>query len=147
MASQPLRTPAPSNFPSQRTNKREAGVLEFAKQIATVVWDFSIDGGAVGTYSFATALPPGAVVTEVYTDELTAVTGATLVKLQAGSTDLTVNYDFTGSTGVNKQTLASSATALKPSATAASELKMVITTNAATAGRVRFAVEFYVSKP
>jgi hypothetical protein len=82
----------------------------------------------------------------VYSDELTAVTGATLIKLQAGSTDLTTNHDFTTSSGVNAQTLASSATAIKPSATATSELKMVITTNAATAGKIRWAVEYYVSK-
>jgi hypothetical protein len=145
MARQFLRTEA-GKLCSFRVNKREAAVLEFAKQVATVVWDFSVDGGAAGTFSFATALPANAVVTDVYSDEQTATTAATLIKLRAGTTDLTADYDFTLSTGTNKQTLASSATAIKPSATVASELNMVITTTAATAGKIRWAVEYYISK-
>lgn len=139
----PLRTLA-GPLCEGRSNKREAAILEnFSKQTATVLWDFSRDGGAVSDISFGTQLPANAVVTNIYTDEQTAVTAATSVTLKAGSTALTDAIDFTGSSGVNSQALASSATAIK--VTAASELKITIATTAATAGKVRFAVEFYVS--
>lgn len=143
----PTRTPA-GRLNQNRSNAREAAIRDaFAKQVATVVWDFSVDGGAVGTYSFNQKLPPGAVVTDVYTDEQTAVTGATSMTLSAGGTALTGAIDFTASSGQNRQALATGATALvKPSATAFSELTMAIATTAATAGRVRFCVEFFVSK-
>lgn len=131
----------------ERANAREAAVNDrFAKQVATVVWDFSVDGGAVGTFLFNSALPAGAVVTNVYTEEQVAVLGATSMTLSAGSTALTGATDFTASTGVNSQALAGGATAIKPSSTAVSELKMAIATTPATAGRVRWCVEFYVSR-
>lgn len=143
MSAAPMRTQA-GLLTGYRTGKREAAVLEFAKQTQTVLWDFSTDGGAVGTYSFSAALPANAVVTAVFADEQTAVTGATDIKVQAASTDLTASVDFTASSGPRSMALASSATAIKLSA--ASELKMVISTAAATAGKLRFAVDFYISK-
>lgn len=142
----PKRTPA-GRLNQNQSNAREAAVMDlFSKQVATVVWDFSEDGGAVGTYSFGAKLPPGAVITAVYSDEQTAVTGADDMVLSAGATALTGSIDFTADAGVNVRALAGAATALKPSATAYSELSMAIATNAATAGRVRWCVEYYVSK-
>lgn len=138
----PLRTLAGS-LAEGRTNKREAAVLEFAMQCQTALWDFSQDGGAVGDISFGVSLPANAVVTRIYTDEQTAVTAATSVTLKAGSTSLTGAIDFTASSGVNSRALASG-TAIKLSSS--SELKITIATTAATAGKVRFQVEFYVSK-
>lgn len=144
----PKRTPA-GRLNQNQANAREAAVMDsFSKQVATVVWDFSIDGGAVGTYSFNAKLPPGAVVTNVYSDEQTAWAGTALgtAQLMAGSTNLTDAVDFGLDSGVNERALASSATAIKPSATAYSELKMAIATQAATAGRIRWCVEYYVSR-
>lgn len=142
----PKRTPA-GRLNQNQANPREAACQDlFCKQVATVVWDFSVDGGAVGTFLFNQKLPPGAVVTNVYTDEQTAVTAATSMTLSAGATALTGATDFTGSSGVNSQALAGGATAIKPSATAYSELSMAIATTPATTGRVRWCVEFYVSK-
>jgi hypothetical protein len=128
----------------KRTNRREAAVLTFAKQCQTCLWDFASDGGAVGDISFGVKLPANAVVTDVYSDEQTAVTAATSITLKAGSTSLTGAIDFTASSGVGAQALASSATAIKLSAE--SELKITIATTAATAGKVRFAVEYYISE-
>ena len=125
-----------------RTNKREAAVLQFAKQLSAVTYDFSVDGGAVGTYLFGQSLPAGAIVTNVWTDEVTAFTGATSITLKAGSTALTGALNLTASTGVNSQALASSATAIKVSS--ASELQIAIATNAATAGHVHFYVEWMI---
>lgn len=140
----PLRTLA-GPLAEGRCNKREAAVLaKFAKQMASVLWDFSADGGAVGTISFGTQLPANAVITNLYTDEQTAVTGATDITLKAGSTALSGSIDFTGDSGVNSRALAGSATAIKLSS--ASELNIAIATSAATAGKVRFAVEFYISE-
>ena len=132
-----------------KCNKREAAVLKFSKQLAVVEYNFTYDGGAIGTYSLGVQLPAGAVVTDVYSDELTTLTsgGSATLQLQAGSTNLTGAVAFdTGFTGVEKQALASSATSIKPSASTKSELKLAIATAALTAGKVRFAVEFYVSE-
>ena len=139
----PLRTEA-GLLSYGRTNKREAAVLQFAKQVQAVTWDFSKDGGAVGDVSFGVKLPAGAIVTSVLSDEETAVTGATSITLKAGSTSLTGAVDFTGDAGIQSRALAGSAAGIKLSA--ASELKITIATNAATAGKVTFYVEF-VEKP
>ena len=138
----PTRTKA-GKLASNRVNRREAAVLGFAKQVQTCLWDFAVDGGAVGDISFGVKLPANAVVTGLFTDEQTAVTGADSITIKAGSTSLSGALDLTASSGVGSRALASSATAIKLSAE--SELKITIATNAATAGKVRFAVEYYIS--
>lgn len=125
-----------------RTNKREAAVLQFAKQLSACTYDYSKDGGAVGTYLFGQSLPAGAIVTNVWSDEETAVTGATSVTLKAGSTALTGALDFTGDAGIQSRALAGSAAGIK--VTSASELQIAIATNAATAGKVTFYVEWMI---
>lgn len=122
-------------------NRREEAVLDAGGvRLESAVWDFSLDGGAVGTILFGRNLPAGAVVTEVYTDELTAVTGATSITLKAGSTALTGATDLTADAGIHKRALAGAADGIKLSAT--SELQIAIATLAATAGRVRFYVKY-----
>lgn len=127
-----------------KTNKREAAVLEFSKQVMAATWDFSLDGGAVGTILFGVKLPANAIVTDCWTEELTAVTGADSVTLKAGSTALSGAVDFTGDAGIQKRTLAGSAAGIKVSS--ASELQIAIATNAATAGKIRFFVEYMISR-
>lgn len=139
----PLRTVA-GPLAEGRVNKREAAVLNFAKQCQAVTWDFSKDGGAIGDVSFGASLPAGAIVTGVLSDEETAVTGATSITLKAGSTSLTGAIDFTGDAGIQSRALAGSAAGIKLSA--ASELKITIATAVATAGKVTFYVEF-LKKP
>lgn len=139
----PLRTEA-GLLAEGRTNKREAAVLQFAKQLSACTWDFSVDGGAVGTISFGQSLPANAIVTNVWTDEETAVTGATSVTLNAGATALTGAVNFTADAGIQSRTLAGSAAGIK--VTASSELNIAIATNAATAGKVTFYVE-WMKKP
>lgn len=142
----PSRT-LPNKYP-QKMNKREAGVLgKFAKQIASFMYDRSVDGGTTGLYASGILLPANAVVTNVYADEQTAFTsgGSATVQLKAGSTDLTGDLAFdTGFAGQTSLALASSATAIKVSA--ASELKVSVEGAALTAGKCRFAVEFYISE-
>lgn len=127
-----------------KVGSREAAVLEFSKQVMSATWDFSLDGGAIGTYLFGVQLPANAIVTDCWTEELTAVTGATAVTLKAGSTSLTAALDMTADAGIQKRTLAGSAAGIKVSS--ASELQIAIATAAATAGKVRFYVEYMISK-
>lgn len=145
----PLRTEA-GLLTHGRTNKREAAVLQFAKQVQAVTWDFSKDGGAVGDIGFGVKLPAGAIVTGVWADEETAVTGATDMKLYAGpsasGTQLSAAVDFTAVAGQRAITLATTLPALPAKLTAAAELTLKITTAAATAGKVTFFVEF-LEKP
>lgn len=141
----PLRTEA-GLLTHGRTNKREAAVLQFAKQVQAVTWDFSKDGGATGDYGFGVKLPAGAIVTGVWADEETAVTGATDMKLYAGGTPLSAAVDFTAVAGQRAITLATTLPALPAKLTAAAELTLKISTAAATAGKVTFYVEF-LEKP
>ena len=139
----PART-APNKYP-RKMNKREAGVLgKFAQQMASFLYDYSADGGAVGTYNSGISLPANAVVTKVYTDEQSAVAGATSITLKAGSTALTGAMDLTASSGLQSPALAGAAAGIKLAS--ASELNIAIASAAATAGKVRFAVEFYISE-
>lgn len=139
----PMRTLA-KPLAEGRTNAREASVLEFAQQCQTCLWDFSSDGGAVGSITFGVSLPANAVITRVFSDEQTAVTGATSITLKAGSTSLTGAIDFTGDSGIQSRALAGSAAGIKLSS--ASELQIAIASVAATAGKIRFMVEYYISK-
>lgn len=136
----PKRTLAGS-LAEKRTNKREAAVLQFAKQISACTWDFAVDGGAVGTISFGQSLPAGAIVTNIWTDEVTTVTGATDITLKAGSTALSGSIDFTGDSGVKARSMAV-ADAVK--LTSASEINIEIATAAATAGKVTFYMEWMI---
>jgi hypothetical protein len=139
----PLRTEA-GLLVYGRTNKREAAVLEFAKQLSACTWDFSKDGGLVSTISFGQSLPADAIVTNVWTDEETPVTGATSITLNAGATALTGAINFTLDAGIQPRTLVGSAAGIKVSAS--SELNIAIATAAATAGKVTFYVE-WMKKP
>lgn len=127
-----------------RASARDEAVLnEGGLRCESVLYDFSEDAGAVGTISFGRYLPAGAVVVRVFSDEQTAFTsaGSATCQLKAGSTNLTDALAFdTGFAGVESQALASSATAIKLSAS--SELKMAIGTAALTAGKTRWFVEY-----
>ena len=129
-----------------RTNKREAAVLQFAKQCQAVTWDFSKDGGAVGDIGFGVKLPAGAIVTGIWADREAAVTGATDLKLYAGATALSAANDFTTGAAQRSVALATTLPALPAKLAAAAELSLKISTAAATAGKVTFFVEF-VEKP
>lgn len=121
--------------------KREEAILDASgNRTESVLWDFSKDGGAIGDISFGRKLPAGAIVIGLLTDEQTAVTGADEIQLKAGSTNLSGVLDLTASSGVQAPALAGSAAGIKIASD--SELKISITTNAATAGKVRFFVRY-----
>lgn len=149
----PLRTIA-GPLAEGRTNKREAAVLEFSSQMQSALYDFSVDGGAVGTISFGVQLPANAVITKITADVQTAATsgGSATFQIQAGSTNLTAATAFDSATaginaaGVLDIPLSVSAPFDAIKLSSAGELKMAIATAALTAGKVRWLVEFKISK-
>lgn len=142
---------------SLRVNKREAKVLEQgAEQIAQCLYDFSLDGGAVGTFLMRTKLPKNAVITSVWADVQTGATsgGAATYQLKAGSTNLmaatTYNSATSGIDAVGIQSIPTAASspfeAVKLSSSSASELQLAIAVAALTAGKVRFTIKYFISK-
>lgn len=124
-------------------NKREEAVLnKGGSRCDSVLFDFSSDGGAVGSISFGRILPAGAVVTQIIADELTNITsgGSATIQLLAGSTALTGATAIASFSGLTAPALAGSAAAIKLSA--ASELRIAIATAALTAGRLRLFVRY-----
>ena len=124
-----------------RISSRDEAVLNNSGlRCESVLYDFDNDGGATGTISFGRILPEGAVVVRVFSNEITAVAGATDIDLKAGSTDLITAVDLTADAGFQSRALTGAADGIALSADA--ELKMDINTAAATAGKVRFFVEY-----
>lgn len=127
-----------------RASSRDEAVLnEGGNRCYSAQYSFSADGGAIGTYSFNRNLPAGAIVTNIYSDEIAVLTsgGSATLQLKCGSQNLTGAIAFdTGFASAQSQALASSATAIKISAE--SELNLAVAGAALTAGNVRFYVEF-----
>ena len=130
--------------PMKMPNRREEAVLNFGgQQVVSVVYDFASDGGAIGTISFGRLLPADCIVTRVFSDEITNLTGATAtLTLKAGSTALTGAITATAAAGVEAPALAGSVAGIKLAAI--SELNMAIATAAITAGKIRFFVEYMI---
>jgi len=127
----------------KKISPREEAVLDKGGlRMASVLYDFSVDAGAVGTLTFGRVLPAGAIVTKIIADELTNVTsgGSATVQLKAGSTNLTGAIAIADLAGLTAPALAGSVAAIKLSA--ASELSLAIATAALTAGKVRLCVEY-----
>lgn len=131
-------------------SKRDEAVLNAGgTRCESALYDFAVDGGAVGTINLGRNLPAGAIVTDVYFDVLTAATSGGLAdfKLTAGSTDIMAATDFDDATdgvdaaGLKKlSALNGSAAAIKISTE--SELQLDIVTAALTAGKIRFLVKY-----
>ena len=126
---------------SNRPNSREESVLnEGGIRVASFQWDFAVDGGAIASYASGRKLPAGSVVTRVWSDEETATLTATDIDLLAGATALVSAVDFTADAGFQARALDGSADGIKLAAE--SELTMAINTPAATAGKIRWFVEY-----
>ncbi len=123
---------------SKQTNAREQAVLnEGGSRCASILWDFAEEGGAQADYSLGRKLPAGAIVTRCTADTQTDVTGGADFLVSAGATALTTAAALT-TAGLT--TLSLPANAVKVSTE--SELKITIGTADATAGKVRFFVEY-----
>ena len=129
-----------------RASSRDEAVLnEGGIRLESVKYDFTEDGGAQGDFSFRRKLPAGAIVTRVFSDELTTIAsgGAATVQLKAGSTNLTDALTAVGGNPQEQHNLASSAEAIKISTEA--ELTMTIATADLTAGELRWYVEYILA--
>lgn len=116
-----------------------------AVRAVRAIWDFSADGGAVGSIPLETLLPDNAVIKSVLVDVLTAVAsaGALTLNIAAGSQgNVLASSIALASLGVG--TSFPAVAALKT--TASRELNLVIGTAAATAGRIHFVVEYIVTE-
>ena len=120
-------------------NAREAAVLEFAKQLICVEWDFAADGNGVSP-TFGVKLPADCIVTDCWLDTITPVAGATF-QPTAGATALTAAQTLSSAAVTNPAL--STAAGIKVSSTA--ELGATLSA-APTAGKVRVYVEF-MKKP
>jgi hypothetical protein len=126
---------------SNRPNSREESVLnEGGIRVASFQWDFAVDGGAIASYASGRKLPAGSIVTRVWSDEETATLTADDIDLLAGATALVSAVDFTSDAGFQARALDGSADGIKLAVE--SELTMAINTPAATAGKIRWFVEY-----
>jgi hypothetical protein len=124
---------------NKASSRDEAVLNEGGLRCDSVLWDFSEDAGAAdAAISLGRKLPEGAIALRLWTDEQTAVTGATDCDLQIGSTALnTAAIDFTGDAGIQSR----GATPYKVAA-GGEEISVIFNSSAATAGKVRFFVEY-----
>ncbi len=133
----------PSGVLEVGPSRRDQAVLdEGGVRCDSVLYDFSKDGGATGDVDFGRILPAGAIVKQITSDEITALTsgGSATITLKAGSTSLTAALAYnTAFTGIDQHAVAT-ADGIKLSV--ASELKITIATAALTAGKVRFFVRY-----
>lgn len=134
-------------YPSRRYGKRERKLIKDLSgpaRIVTALYDFSVDGGAVGAVDLDVTIPAGAIVTRVWTDELTNVTsgGAAEVAIEVGAQVIVAAAVASGLSGAQAQTVASGPVKI----TTAANLELVISVAALTAGKVRVFCEFIQSE-
>jgi len=145
MPAQKART-QPGKLTTDRMNKREATVLsKFAVQCQTFTWDFDTDGGAIGEIPFGVRLPANSYVTSCWADAQTAPDSAgegASLELLAGSTSISTDEaEAAFDSGTNNMSLTDGA-----KLTDSEELKLSITGEALTSGKVTFAVYFHTSE-
>lgn len=105
----------------------------------SAVYDFSVNGGAVGAISLGVAIPDNAIILEVVSDILTQVAGSGTATLEVGSVAL--SPDLVGdSVGVYSHLPAIT------KITTPGNLELQVATGAVTAGKVRFFVRYVISE-
>ena len=138
-----------------------AQIVRRSKRVFKGVYDFSVQGGAVGAVNLydptlgksqPLILPPSFVISNVLIDVLTAPTsgGAATIALTSGvgAGDLKAAAGFAGYTGILAGVPVSAATAVKvPAATASPGLiaQLVIAAAALTGGKINVHIEGFLS--
>lgn len=121
---------------------RDEAVLNWGgSRSDSVLYDFSVDGGAVGVINFQRVIPAGAVVHSVLLHEIANVTsgGSATLQVLAGATSIVAATAF-GSIATGSIALAGSATAIPLAVD--SNLTLAIAGAAVTAGKVRIFVRY-----
>jgi hypothetical protein len=115
-----------------------AGEVGAAKTVSAL-YDFSVNGGAVGARDLGVAIPDNAVILEVVSDILTQVAGGGTATLEVGAVAL--SPDLVGdSVGVYSHS------GLPLKITTPGNLELQVATGAVTAGKVRFFVRYVISE-
>lgn len=108
-------------------------------KVAKATYDFSVDGTASGDVPLAItqSIPDGAFIKSVTTNETTPLTGSTDIDIQVGTTAVVVAEDFTASSGVTEQTIATNVVAT------GGNISLHNDGSAITAGVVDIYIEYY----
>lgn len=137
-------------------------IVRKGQRIAKGVYDFAVQGGAIGTISLydpvygkkqALYIPPAAIIVRVLIDVITTPTsgGSATIALTSGVTaaDILAATAYGSVTGlVDGKPIHSAATAIKIPATTANpglSPSIVIATAALTAGKFNAHIEYYLS--
>lgn len=139
-------SPAPATIDAalnQLAANNAGGVL---KAVA-VTYDFSVNGGAVGSIPLGVSLPSKAVVVEVIRDEVTACTstGSTGTIILNVPTDGNLEQTALTADGGSPTLASSGGSAVPKKTTAARQLQVTIATNAVLAGKIVYLVRYYQS--
>lgn len=110
-------------------------------KIASFVYDFTVDGGAVSTITPAIVetLPVGAIVKSITSSESTAIAGTGTIQFKCGSTALTAALAVSAFTGIDVHAL----TSVDGVAVTGGDLTLVIASNTITAGYITVFMEYY----
>lgn len=115
-----------------------AGAVGSAKTVSAL-YDFSVNGGAVGARDLGVAIPDNAIILEVVSDVLTQVAGGGTAALEVGAVAL--SPDLVGdSVGVYSHLPAIA------KITTPGNLELQVAGGAVTAGKVRFFVRYVISE-
>lgn len=114
-------------------------------RIATVVYDFAVNGGAVSTIPLSLTLPAKAIIVDIIREEVTAATSTS----STGTIILNVategNLEQTALTcnGGTATVASTGGTAAPVKLAAARVVNAVIATNAILAGKIRWYIRYY----
>jgi hypothetical protein len=109
------------------------------KQVAKAVYDFDVDGTASGdiVLSVTENIPRNAKITNLWTNEVTALTGSTDLDIKIGTTDvIAAAVNLGGDAGFQSRTVA------LPLLTTGGNIMLHNDGSAVTAGKVEVYVEY-----
>lgn len=115
---------------------------------ASALYDFSVNGGAVGTITLGVTLPDNAVVVEVIREELIAATstGSTGTIILNLPTDGNLEQTALTADGGAITVASTGGSAVPKKLTAARVIQVTIATNPILAGKIRYFVRYYKSE-
>lgn len=115
--------------------------------VATVEWDFSVDGGAVSDIPLGVTLPDNAVIVEVIRDEVTAATSGTSsgTIILSTPTDGALEQTALTANGGSPSVASSGGSAVPKKLTGARQLQVTIAVEAITAGKIKYFVRYMKS--
>jgi hypothetical protein len=112
---------------------------------ASVVYDFSVNGGTAGNINLALTLPDNAIIAEVIRDELTACTSAGSTATITLNVPTDGNLEQTGLTadGGSPSLASSGGTSVPKKLTASRVARVTIANENVTAGKIEYFIRYY----